>query len=253
MKPLIIGNWKMQLGIEESKELATKLRDLVSDESEVVVCPSISALTVVAGILRDSPIALGAQNVFWEERGTFTGEESAATLKEIGCKYVLIGHSERREYLAETHTMMNRKIQQAIASGLFPVLCVGETFAEYKKNLGDQVIQRQLNFALEGISTFDRMVIAYEPVWAISQPEKGITNACDPMEANARMEVLRSTVRHHFKESLQNRIQLIYGGSTNVDNIRGYLLQESIDGVLAGGASLKADIFAQMTKTPVNE
>ncbi len=210
--------------------------------------PSASALTVVAGILRDSTIALGAQNVFWEERGTFTGEESALTLKEIGCRYVLIGHSERREHLGETHKMVNRKMKQVIAQGLFPVLCVGETAAEHKKDFGDQVIQRQLNFALEGIVTFDRMVIAYEPIWAISQPGKGLKNACNPKEANARIEVLRSSVRHHFKETLHNRIQFIYGGSTDADNIASYLSQESIDGVLPGGASLKADVFAQMTK-----
>lgn len=245
----IIANWKLKLSLNESKKLARSVIKKIPKKlagKEVILCPCFTALESIQKIIKKSQIKLGAQNIFWEDKGAFTGEISGYLLKELGVEYVIIGHSERRQYLLENDKMIHLKIKSAIDEGLTPILCVGETFEQRKEGSKDYVIQRQIVKALEGISTSltQKIIIAYEPVWVI-----GSGQAVDPKEAEYTHKVIRQTLIDLFPISrVVKNFPIIYGGSVDSSNANSFLKQETVHGVLIGGASLDADEFAKIVQ-----
>lgn len=247
---LIIANWKMKLNVAASQLLAQDLRSRLGTPpagTEVVVCPSYLSLANVAAKLKGSAIKLGGQDCFWEAQGAYTGEIAPDDLCEHGCAYVILGHSERRLYLGETDEQIHRKLEAALRAKLTPVLCVGEDWQQRSAKQKDYVLIRQLQGALQGVSLgpTDRIVIAYEPVWAISTGGTGIE--ATPEEVQYAGDVIRHIVIDLFGASLwPNRIQAIYGGSVNTGNVGAFTSLPAMSGVLVGGASLKADEFVQV-------
>lgn len=245
-QPIIIGNWKMKLGIPESKELASNLKKKNLTKVEVVICPSFVALTEVAKFFKHTDIALGAQDCFWESQGSFTGEVSASYLKEAGCDFVILGHSERRKYLAETDEMIHRKIGMALSAGLVPIVCVGETFEQRQDGSKDYTLIQQTTKALEGvqIGPDQRVIIAYEPVWVI-----GTGQAIEPDEAAMSQQVIRQVLFDLFTPSVvKSNFSVIYGGSVDGSNAAKLIGLEENDGFLVGGASQNADDFQNIIK-----
>ena len=244
---IIAGNWKMHKTVDEAVSLVNELKNLVRDASdvEVVVCPPFTAIYAVREALRGSNIQLAAQNMHWEDEGAFTGEVSPIMLRNLGCKYVILGHSERRTYFGETDEGVNRKAKSAIANGLLPIICVGETLEEREGGKTEEVVTRQTKAALEGIKTkgAERIVIADEPVWAIGT---GRTASSD--EANRVIRIIRNTVAEVFNSRIADEIRIQYGGSVKPGNIADLLNQPDIDGALVGGASLDASSFAAIVK-----
>jgi triosephosphate isomerase (TIM) len=248
-RPLIIANWKMNLRIPERKKL---VKEIISglkkiDKAEVVLCPSFISLQEVGDLIRKTPLKLGAQDVFWEAKGAYTGEISPLMLEEMNCEYVIVGHSERRKYLNETDEMVHRKLQAALLEKLTPVLCVGETFEERQDGAKDYVIIRQMNSALDGLvlNNDQQVVIAYEPVWVI-----GSGQAVQPSEAGQVYQLIRQTLLDLFPlEQARNNFRIIYGGSVDASNVKPFLTEASMDGVLVGGASLKAEEFIKIVKS----
>ncbi|MBU1038736.1 triose-phosphate isomerase [Patescibacteria group bacterium] len=249
---LIIANWKMNLSIKDSVILAKKIlksyKSLQTKKSlELVLCPTFPALWPVAKSLLKSKIKLGAQDIFWQSTGAYTGEVSPVVLVEAGVSYVLIGHSERRQYLKETDVMIKHKVAAALAVGLVPVVCVGETFAERQAGRKDIIISRQIQQALAGLSlTKDqRVVVAYEPVWVI-----GSGQAVDNQELIHTAQVIGQTLVDIFSSSklLSGQVRLVYGGSVDASNIATCLSDWPLSGVLVGGASLQEDRFSQLLK-----
>jgi triosephosphate isomerase len=244
-RPLIAGNWKMNNNCAESVELVSQLKDMLSDSKEIdiVVAPPFTALGAVAAVLKGSPLALAAQHVFWEESGAFTGEISTAMLKDVGCRYVIIGHSERRQYFSETDETVNKRLKAALKASLIPIVCIGETLAEReaKKTLG--VIEQQLKEGLEGLSLeeMENVVIAYEPVWAI-----GTGKTATPDQAQEVHHFIRDLIARIFSEESADDTRILYGGSVKPDTVDHLMAQRDIDGALVGGASLKADAFARI-------
>jgi len=242
-KPVIAGNWKMYKTIAEAVEFVGKLRLLVakSDHCEVVVAPPFTALRAVAEAVKGSRLAVAAQDVHWDKEGAHTGDVSLAMLVEAGCTHVIIGHSERRQDHGETDENVNRKLKAALAAGLTPIVCVGETLAEREAVKTDEVLQRQFQGGFAGLTPqeFSRIMIAYEPVWAI-----GTGRTATPEMAAESHRYLRGLVRQKYGEELAGRLRILYGGSVKPDNIVGLMAQEEIDGALVGGASLKADSFS---------
>ncbi|MBM4002243.1 MAG: triose-phosphate isomerase [Planctomycetes bacterium] len=243
-RPLIAGNWKMNLSRSESLALARQLAASVAsgNGAEVVVCPPFAWLDSVGQAVAGSAVALGAQNVYFEPNGAFTGETSAAMLVDVGCKYVILGHSERRQLLAETNAIVNRKLQAALAAGLRPIVCVGETLAEREAGKTADIIQEQFSGSLAGVPAAQLieggLVIAYEPVWAI-----GTGKVATPEQAQQVHAQLRKMVEVRYNNAMTEQIRLLYGGSVKPDNSRELLRQTDIDGALVGGASLKAEGF----------
>jgi len=212
-----------------------------------VICPPHTALLAVASLLEGTDIHLGAQNMYWEAAGAYTGEVSPAMVSEF-CEFIILGHSERRAYFNETDQDVNRKVQAAFDHGLTPIMCVGETLEDYEANRTYDVVFRQVNMGLEGIefdqsdSNVPNLVIAYEPVWAI-----GTGRAATPQDANQVIaEVIRSALVELFGENLAQKIRVLYGGSVNGDNAKEFFVQSDIDGALVGGASLKVTEFIQI-------
>lgn len=249
-KPIFIANWKMNLGLKETIELTKKITgDLKSfkGNTDIAICPSFTALAEVSKILKKSKIQLGAQDVFWEEKGAYTSNISAAMLKEIGCKYVIIGHSERRQYLHETDRMVHQKVKCVLEENLIPIICVGETFEERQQGNKDYTIIKQVSGALKGITLLkdQEIIIAYEPVWVI-----GSGQAVDPKEAEYTNQVIRRTLIDLFfpVEMLGKSIRIIYGGSVDSKVINEFVGEHTVDGVLVGGASLKEKEFVEMIK-----
>jgi triosephosphate isomerase len=245
--PIIAGNWKMNTVIEGAKTLVEDLKARVRDATnvEIVVCPPFITLTTVRDVIEGSNIALGAQNMYWEKSGAFTGEVSAPMLKSVGCTYVIIGHSERRAYFYETDETVNKKIFAGLAEGLQPIVCVGETLEEREKNETFDVIKRQITGGLAGLST-DQMasvVIAYEPVWAI-----GTGKTATPDQAQEVHAFIRKLLIEMFGEATAESTRIQYGGSVKPENISTLMGQADIDGALVGGASLKADSFEKIIK-----
>jgi triosephosphate isomerase len=215
---------------------------------DIVVCPSFLDLWLVGKILVEakSKIKLGAQNVFWEEKGAFTGEVSPRSLMEVGCQYVIIGHSERRENLWESDQMINQKIRTALKCGLTPIVCVGETFEERKRGQRDSIIERQVSRAFDGITKrdFKKIIVAYEPVWVI-----GIGQAVEPEDAAYSHHLIRKVLFKSYSPKMVERdLRVVYGGSVNPHNIKSFLGQEGIDGVLVGSASLHLEKLEAMIK-----
>lgn len=244
----IIGNWKMSLSYAQAKELAKNVAEVVKPKADtaVIVCPSTVSLSAVAEEIKTSDILLGAQDCFWEEKGAYTGMNSPQVLAEIGCKYVIIGHSERRQHLGETDDMVNKKIIQARQIGLIPIVCVGETFEQRRNGVKDAVISQQTIKALAGVSPFVKLpiIIAYEPVWVI-----GSGQAVEPQEASHACNIIRQAVREVLPDDFfKDNIYTIYGGSVTADNAANIFSQPGIDGVLVGGASLDAGHFNSLIK-----
>lgn len=245
---IIAGNWKMNKTRDEAVDLVGDLKETLADvgDVEVVVCPPFTALDAVREALRGSNIELGAQNMHWEEEGAFTGEISPLMLRNLGCMYVILGHSERRTYFGETDETVNRKVKSAMANGLLPIVCVGETLDERDAGKTEEVVVRQTKAALSGVKTngAERIVIAYEPVWAIGT---GRTASGD--EANRVIRIIRQSVAEVFNERIAQEVRIQYGGSVKPQNIADFLGQPEIDGALVGGASLDAASFAAIVKS----
>jgi triosephosphate isomerase len=241
-KKFIAGNWKMNTTWDEATMLAGKIAIAVdkSTNVDVAVCPPSVYLEGVREALSDSAVGLGAQNCYHEAKGAFTGEISPAMLVDLGCKYVIVGHSERRQIFKETNQDVNRKVLAALAAGLVPIMCVGETLAERQANQTSQVVRGQMEGSLAGLSA-DQMlktVIAYEPVWAI-----GTGVVATPEQAEEVHADLRKLLETRYTSEVASRIRIQYGGSVNAENAATLLHQPNIDGALVGGASLKADSF----------
>ncbi|MBO7187579.1 MAG: triose-phosphate isomerase [Clostridia bacterium] len=239
-KPIIAGNWKMNKTAKEAVELIEALKPLVAKaKPEVVVCVPYTDLWAVADAIKGSKIRLGAENVAWADKGAFTGEISAEMLKEIGVEYVIIGHSERRQYFGETDASVNARTKQALANGLKPIVCVGETLEEREKNKTNRVLKKQVLEGLAGITDFTDVVIAYEPVWAI-----GTGKTATAEDANKTIGFIRRTIKANFGEDVAKALRIQYGGSMNPKNVKELMAERNIDGGLIGGASLKAEDFA---------
>jgi triosephosphate isomerase len=243
--PLVAGNWKMNGTIKEALDLVAALRpDLDQMEAvETLVCPPFTALSRVSESLSGSKIALGAQNLYWEASGAYTGEISPLMVREL-CTHVIIGHSERRAYFFETDETVNKRISAALEADLIPILCIGETLEERQSGRTHQVVQHQLKAAIQGITlkTPDEIVIAYEPVWAI-----GTGKAATSEDANRVIsESIRSVLAESFGDRLSQSIRVLYGGSVKPENARVFFEESEIDGALVGGASLKVEAFIQI-------
>jgi triosephosphate isomerase len=241
---VIAGNWKMNKGPKEAAELINELKPLVKEaRATVVVCVPAVSFAAAKTALRGSKIKLGAQNVHFKESGAYTGELSVAMLKEAGVEYVIIGHSERRQYFGETDETVNLRVRAAVAGGLTPIICVGEKKEQREAGYTDALVTYQTMIALSGLSAdqIKKVIIAYEPVWAIGT---GLT-ATDE-QANETIGVIREAIRQKYGKRVSDKVRIQYGGSMNPKNVKGLMAQSEIDGGLIGGASLKAADFAQV-------
>jgi triosephosphate isomerase len=248
--PFIAGNWKMNLTLSEAKDLAKAIVKAASDlgQAEIILAPPFTALGKVKKALKDSPVQLAAQNLFWEEKGAYTGEISATMLRDAGCQYVIVGHSERRQYFGETDAGVNKKIKAALKSGVFPIFCIGETLVERERGEAMDIITRQLQGGLEdiGIDIFKSIVVAYEPVWAIGTGQTATPAQAEEVHAHIREKL----VRKYGIEPAECAI-ILYGGSVKPANSFVLLSEKNIDGFLVGGASLEAEPFIQITREAI--
>ena len=241
-KPIIAGNWKMNMTPTEAKTLVNELIPLVKDAAcEVVVCPPYVDLALAVELTKGTNIRVGAQNVHWAEKGAFTGEISAAMLKEAGAQYAIIGHSERRQYFGETDETVNSRAKAALAAGIIPIICVGESLAQREAGETDALVSGQVQAGLSGITAEQAagLVIAYEPIWAI-----GTGKTATDEQANETIGVIRKTLTGMYGQAVADQVRIQYGGSMNPKNVKGLMAQSEIDGGLIGGASLKAGDFA---------
>lgn len=240
--PLVAGNWKMHKTVSEAlalvREMLPGLRPLTGVER--VICPPFPALAPVADLVQGSGVHLGAQNVFWEDQGAYTGEVSPLMLKDY-CRYVIVGHSERRQYFGETDETVNRRVRAVLRHGMSPILCVGERLEEREAGRTQQVVMEQLLGGLQGLSPDDgrRLVVAYEPVWAI-----GTGHAASPADASEVVGgAIRPVLAGLFGEEIARSVRVLYGGSVKPENAAAFFAEEGIDGALVGGASLQAESF----------
>ena len=241
---IVAGNWKMHNTIAESIALAKAIKEGTTNlkNGEVVIAPTFTALLSVGETIKGSNVQLSAQNMFYEDKGAYTGEIAPGMLKDIGCAFVIIGHSERRKYFHEQDQDVNLKVKKALTAGLTPIMCVGETDEERIKGITRSVVDRQVKQGLSGVEKIDNIVIAYEPVWAI-----GTGKVATPVEAEEVHQFIRGILRDLYG-STANDIRILYGGSVTKDNIGDLIAMEDIDGALVGGASLKADGFLGIIK-----
>jgi triosephosphate isomerase (TIM) len=245
-RPFFCGNWKLNGSIAESLALATEVRNGVASvrEVDVAVAPSFTALHAVAKRLEDGPVAVAAQDCFWEDKGAYTGEVAPAQLVDVGCKYVIVGHSERRQLLGELDAAVNLKARAALKAGLTPIICVGETLAE--RDAGETIgrVQAQVDAALADMNDAElaRVVVAYEPIWAI-----GTGRNATPAQAEEVHRFIRSRVGGR-SAAVAAQMRILYGGSVKPDNIRALMAEEDVDGGLVGGASLSAESFVRLVK-----
>jgi len=261
-RPIMAGNWKMNCDNQQACELACGIVHNMGDpgQAEVVLCVPATALTTVVNCVKDSPIEVGAQNMFWADSGAYTGEISAAMILSTGAQWVIIGHSERRgrfgqieegwteahlAYFGDNDVTVNAKTRQALTKGLKPIVCCGELLSEREAGRTDEIVTAQVRAILEGVSAEQalRLVIAYEPVWAI-----GTGKVCDAEEAERVCKLIRAVVTETFDEEVAQSIRVLYGGSVKPDNIEGLMAQPNIDGGLVGGASLKVETFVPLIK-----
>ena len=241
-KPIIAGNWKMNNTAAQGVALVNELKPLVADaECDVVVCVPFTDIPAVSEALKGSNIALGAQNVHFAEKGAYTGEISAAMLKEYGVKYVIIGHSERRQYFGETNETVNKRMHAALAAGLVPIVCVGESLEERETGKTEQVLSVQIEEGLKGLEDVSAIVIAYEPVWAI-----GTGKTATAEQANETIGFIRKKCAEVFCPKCAEKVRIQYGGSMNAKNCKELMAMPEIYGGLIGGASLKAQDFSQI-------
>jgi len=246
-KPFIAGNWKMNTNSEMSVSLAggvaSKIGEAAGEKVDVAMCPPFVYLQAVAKAVAASNIAVGSQNVYFEEKGAFTGEISCEMLKDIGCTYAIIGHSERRHVIGETNELINKKVKAAIQSGLLPILCVGELLEEREGEKTIEVVTSQLNAGLEGLNAEQvlAVTVAYEPVWAI-----GTCLTATPEQAQEVHKVIRDLLAKKYGSEIAEQIRIQYGGSAKPSNTVELMAQKDVDGLLVGGASLKVDDFVDM-------
>jgi triosephosphate isomerase len=247
----VAGNWKMYTSLAGAKGLAATVATNLGGDSRVIVAvfPPAVWLTTVADVLENTAVGLGAQNCHFEREGAFTGELSPQMLKDAGCKYVLVGHSERRHGLGETDEFLNKKAKAALAAGLHVIFCVGELLAEREANQTDAVLDRQLTAGLAGIPAdqMGHLVVAYEPVWAI-----GTGKVATPEQAQEAHAFIRKKIAGLFGENVASHLLIQYGGSVKPDNAATILQQPDVDGALVGGASLKADTFLAIVRAAIN-
>jgi triosephosphate isomerase len=243
-RPLLAGNWKMNLTLAQSVDLAKAVRDGASAASgEVAVCVPFTAIAVVGEVLKGSPVRLGAQDVYWEASGAFTGEVSAGMLADAGCQMAIIGHSERRKLFGDTDEWVNKKLGAALKAGLTPVVCIGETLDERESQRTWRVLETQLAGGLKGFAPADlaKVVIAYEPVWAI-----GTGKTATPAQAQEAHLFVRGQLKKLHGEGFAAGTRILYGGSVTADNVDALMAQPDVDGALVGGASLKKDSFLRI-------
>lgn len=243
-KKIIAGNWKMNKDIHETVSLVNEIKDrlngLSKNNVDVIICPPFTSLVIASGLIKGSTIKLGAQNMYHKDDGAYTGEISARMLKSIGCEYVILGHSERRQYFSETNEFINLKVKQAILYNLIPIICVGETLEERESGVTKNIIETQIKGVLSGLTQeqINKIIIAYEPVWAI-----GTGKNATPEQANEVHQFIRKIISRLYSWDTAERLTIQYGGSVNPQNAHDLLSQSDIDGALVGGACLKADSF----------
>lgn len=241
-KAIIAGNWKMNKTIDEAVKLVEELKPLVKDaKCDVVVCPTFVCLGAVLKATEGTNIKVGAQNMYFEESGAFTGEVAPGMLEAMKVDYVVIGHSERRQYFNETDETVNKKVKAALKHNIIPIMCCGETLEEREGNITEEVIGRQIKLDLAGITKEEvlKVVVAYEPIWAI-----GTGKTATDEQANETIAFIRKTIADMFGEEVANEVRIQYGGSVKPNTIKAQMAQPDIDGALVGGASLKAEDFA---------
>jgi triosephosphate isomerase len=245
--PVIAGNWKMNKTVGEAVDLVKQLKTLIAGVGgvEVIVAPPFTALHAVQEEAKGSVIRLAAQNLYWEEKGAFTGEVSASMIREAGCEFVIIGHSERRQLFGETDASVNRRLGAAFGQGLKPIFCIGETLKEREDEKTFSVIETQVKGGLKDLSEKELLTItiAYEPVWAI-----GTGRTATPQQAQEVHHFIRETLTKLFSPVMAEEIRIQYGGSVTPENVKGLMDQQDIDGALVGGASLKADSFSRIVR-----
>ncbi len=246
-KPIVAGNWKMNKTVSEALSLVAGIKKELADMKavEVVLCPPTTALQAVGQAIAGTAIDLGAQNMHWEKSGAFTGEVSASQLKELGCHYVILGHSERRTYFHETDESVNRKAKTALAAGLHPIVCVGETLEQREGGRTTTVVETQVRGSLAGLGPQEMLntVIAYEPVWAI-----GTGKTATPAQAQEVHALIRNTLKSMMDETIAQSVRIQYGGSVKESNAKELFHQPDIDGGLIGGASLDAGSFIAIVR-----
>jgi len=246
-KPIIAGNWKMNKTLSEAVDFVRQLKALVADvrDIEIIVAPPFTALQAISREIEGSTIELAAQDVFWEPSGAYTGEISPIMLKDVGCRYVIIGHSERRQYFGETNESVQKKIKASLAMGLHPIICVGEALEEREAGRTFDMVKNQVIQCLEGFSPdeMERMTVAYEPIWAI-----GTGKTATPQQAEEVHAFIREQLGQITNRQVSEEVRIQYGGSVNPDNISDLMVQPNIDGALVGGASLKAESFSRIVK-----
>lgn len=246
-KPLIVGNWKMHGTLGETIKLLTALKYQLIDQQhiEVVVAPPFTSLYSASVALSETHVGLAGQNLYWEDEGAFTGEVSGRFLKEVGCRYVIVGHSERRKLFGETNETVASKLQAALKNELIPIVCVGENESQRDKGEHVATVERQLSGAFSELTLhdFDQLVVAYEPVWAI-----GTGKTATAQQAGEMHQVIRDWLRKFFDAPTANRIRILYGGSVKPENAAELMAEHHVDGLLVGGASLKADSFTKIVK-----
>jgi triosephosphate isomerase len=252
-KPFVAGNWKMNTdsrsSVDLAKAVASGSSELASGSVSVAVIPPFVYLASVAGAVSSYHVAVGAQDVYFEEKGAFTGEISPAMLKDIGCAYVLCGHSERRHVIGETDELINKKVIAAVGGGLLPILCVGELLEQRDAGETEQVVAEQVKAGLAGLSAekVSAVTIAYEPVWAI-----GTGRTATPQQAQEAHAFIRGLLAEMYDDSLAQEMRIQYGGSVNAANARELMSQKDVDGALVGGASLKADEFVKIIRAALS-
>ena len=242
--PMIAGNWKMNTTVREATNLVREMYPLLDQIGNIdkVICPPFVSLVTVKELIRGSSIKLGAQNLYFEEKGAYTGEISPPMLADL-CEFVIIGHSERRHYFNETGEMVNKKILAALRAGLKPILCIGERLDENESGRAKEIVAEQLRLALAGVVYPESLLLAYEPVWAI-----GTGKAATGEQANETIGFIRGTISRLYNDEIAQGMRILYGGSVTADNIAEFVQQPEIDGALVGGASLKATEFVSIVR-----
>jgi triosephosphate isomerase len=252
MRPNVIaGNWKMNKDLSETESLINDLKRTINFDlglMKVLLCPPFTSLSLAKKLIEGTPFLLGAQNMFYEDEGAYTGEISPKMLLSAGCQYVILGHSERRQIFGESNELINKKVKKALSSGLIPIICVGETLEEREKNITEQIISVQVKGVLQDTSSQDveKCIIAYEPVWAI-----GTGRNATPQQAEDVHKFIRKLLGQLYSWNTAERVVIQYGGSVKPENSGELLRQPNIDGALVGGACLKADSFAAIVQSGI--